>query len=80
MTTDATALAGFQIFMQNYGTLTIDGMTIDGTGIAVATYGSNYSAPWGGSAKPQFNYNTAGNSVIRNSTITMTGDLELTMP
>lgn len=75
MTDDATALAGFEMFMQNYGTLIIDGMTIDGTGIAVATYASSYGTPWGGTAKPQFNYNTAGNSVIRNSTITMTGDL-----
>ena len=75
MTTDATALAGFEMFMQNYGALTIDNMTIDGTGIAVATYGSSYSAPWKGTTKPQFNYNTAGSSVIRNSTITMPGDL-----
>lgn len=75
MTTDATALTAFEMFMQNYGTLIIDGMTIDGTGIEVATYASSYGTPWGGTTKPQFNYNTAGNSVIRNSTITMTGDL-----
>ncbi len=75
MTDDATALAGFEMFMQNYGTLIIDNMTIDGTGISVATYASSYGTPWGGTTKPQFNYNTAGSSVIRNSTITMPGDM-----
>jgi len=75
MTDDDTELAAFQMFMQNYGTLIIDEMAIDGTGIAVATYAASYGAPWGGTTKPQFNYNTAGSSVIRNSTITMPGDL-----
>ena len=65
------------MFMQNYGALTIDNMTIDGTGIPVVTYASSYGTPWGGTAKPQFNYNTAGSSVIRNSTITMPGDLSI---
>lgn len=77
MTTDATALGAFEMFMQNYGALTIDNMTIDGTGIPVATYASSYGTPWGGTAKPQFNYNTAGSSVVRNSTITMPGDLSI---
>lgn len=78
MTTDANALAGFEIFMQNYGTLIIDDMTIDGTGIAVATYSDpKYQAypEWYNTEKPQFNFNTAGSSVIRNSTITMPGAL-----
>ena len=75
VTADATKRAAFDMIMQNYCTLTIAGMTIDGTGITVKTYGNNYAAPWGGSAKPQFNYNTAGNSVIRNSTITVVGDI-----
>ena len=80
MTTDVTVLADFQIFMQNYGTLTIDDMTIDGTGIAVAHYGNSFTGDWAvfnGTEKPQFNYNTAGSSVIRNSTITMVGALSI---
>lgn len=75
MTNVASELTPFQMFMQNYGTLIIDEMAIDGTGIAVATYAASYGATWGGTTKPQFNYNTAGNSVIRKSTITMPGDL-----
>ena len=75
VTQESEELAAFQMFMQNYGTLTVENMNLDGTGIAVATYGSSYAAPWGGSAKPQFNYNTAGSSVIRNSTVTMPGAL-----
>ena len=78
MTNDATALAAFEMFMQNYGTLIVDDMNIDGTGIAVATYDDpKYQAypEWYQTEKPQFNYNTAGSSVIRNSTITMTGAL-----
>ena len=77
MTDNQTALAGFQIFMQNYGSLTIDNMTLDGTGIAIAKYGT-FTGKWAvfsNTDKPQFNYNTAGGSVIRNSTITMPGDL-----
>lgn len=78
MTTDATALGAFEMFMQNYGTLIIDGMNLDGTGIAIATYSDpKYQSypEWYKTEKPQFNYNTAGSSVVRNSTITMPGDL-----
>lgn len=75
MTKDNNKLAAFDMVMQNYGTLVIDKMTIDGTGIAVKTYASSYDTLWGGSAKPQFNYNTAGSSVIKDSTITVTGDI-----
>ena len=78
MTEDATALAGFDIFMQNYCALTIDGMTIDGTGIAVATYSDDKYKEypeWYMTKKPQFNFNTAGSSVIRNSTIRIPGDI-----
>lgn len=78
MTTDATALGAFEMFMQNYGALTIDNMTIDGTGIAIATYSDpKYQSytEWYNTEKPQFNYNNAGSSVIRNSTITMPGDM-----
>ena len=77
MTEDQTALAGFQMFMQNYGSLTIEDMALDGTGIAIAKYGT-FTGNWAvfsNTDKPQFNYNTAGGSVIRNSTITMPGDL-----
>lgn len=79
MTNVASELTPFQMFMQNYGTLIIDGMTLDGTGIAIATYSdpmyqTNYPT-WYNTEKPQFNFNTAGNSVIRNSTITMPGAL-----
>ena len=77
VTDDSSKLADFDMIMQNYCTLVIDTMTIDGTGIAVKTYSNSYSAPWSGSAKPQFNYNTAGSSVIRNSTITVTGDVSI---
>ena len=78
MTTDATALGAFEMFMQNYGALTIDNMTIDGTGIAIATYSDpKYQSytEWYNTEKPQFNYNNAGSSVIRKSTITMPGDM-----
>ena len=78
ITDDSTERAAFEMIMQNYGSLTIDEMTIDGSGIAVATYSdSKYQAypGWYNTDKPQFNYNTAGTSVIRNSTITVVGDL-----
>jgi hypothetical protein len=75
MTSDGEKLGAFNMIMQNYGDLTVENMTIDGRGIAVATYGGNYSAPWGGTTKPQFNFNKTSSGVIRNSTIIATGDM-----
>lgn len=80
-TDDPVALAAFEMVMQNYCDLTIDGMEIDGTGIAVAVYSAalyqQKYPTWYMTDKPQFNYNGTGTSVIRASTITLAGDVSI---
>ena len=79
MTDNETKLTDYHMLLQNYCNLTIQNMTIDGTGITEAFYNSDYYQQhyptWFNTAKPQFNFNTTGTtSVIRNSTITVVGD------
>ena len=71
-----------KMLMQNYAALTIEDMIIDGTSIAVRNYGNTYTGEYeifNGTVIPQFNFNR-GSATIRNSTISLAGDVSICSP